>query len=162
MVTNISSDSVVIVIDDDGAVRVAVKELLESVGLKVILFRSAAEALESTFPDTTSCMVLDVRMPQMSGLTLQEKLSNPDVQIPIVFITGYGDIATAVRVMKAGAVDFLTKPFSSQDLLDAVFTALERDRARRIQQESISTLRECFNALSVREKEVLSHVAAGR
>ena len=107
-------------------------------------------------------MVLDVRMPNMSGLQLQEELARAEVQIPIVFITGHGDIPMAVRAMKAGAVDFLTKPFANQDLLDAVFSALERDRARRTQQESISTLRGYFNALSVREKQVLSHVAAGR
>jgi FixJ family two-component response regulator len=162
MTTNATSDSVVVVIDDAAAVRAAIKGLLESVGLKVILFGSAGEFLESTVPDTTCCMVLDVRMPNMSGLQLQEELARADVHIPIVFITGHGDIAMVVRAMKAGAVDFLTKPFNNQDLLDAVFAALERDRARRTQQESISTLREHFNALSVREKEVLSHVAAGR
>jgi FixJ family two-component response regulator len=106
-------------------------------------------------------MVLDVRMPAMSGLKLQEELARAEVQVPIVFITGHGDIAMAVRAMKAGAVDFLTKPFSNQDLLDAVFAALERDRARRTQEESISTLREHFTSLSAREKEVLSRVATG-
>ena len=161
MTQNATSDSVVVVIDDDGAVRAALKELLESVGLKVILFQSAAEFLESTIPDTTCCMVLDVRMPAMSGLKLQEELARAEVQVPIVFITGHGDIAMAVRAMKAGAVDFLTKPFSNQDLLDAVFAALERDRARRTQEESISTLREHFTSLSAREKEVLSRVATG-
>lgn len=162
MTQNATSDSVVVVIDDDGAVRAALKELLESVGLKVILFQSAADFLESTVPDTTCCMVLDVRMPAMSGLKLQEELARAEVQVPIVFITGHGNIAMAVRAMKAGAIDFLTKPFSDQDLLDAVFAALERDRARRVQEESISTLREHFNSLSAREKEVLSRVAAGR
>jgi FixJ family two-component response regulator len=162
MTRNVTSDSVVVVIDDDGEVRAALKGLLDSVGLKVSLFGSAAEFLESTVPDTTCCMVLDVRMPNMSGLQLQEELARADVQLPIVFITGHGDIPMAVRAMKAGAVDFLTKPFANQDLLDAVFSALERDRARRTQQESISTLRGYFNALSVREKQVLSHVAAGR
>jgi len=162
MTQNATSDSVVVVIDDDGAVRAALKELLESVGLKVILFQSAADFLESTVPDTTCCMVLDVRMPAMSGLKLQEELARAEVQVPIVFITGHGDIAMAVRAMKAGAVDFLTKPFSNQDLLDAVFSALERDRARRSQEESTSTLREHFNSLSAREKEVLAGVAAGR
>jgi FixJ family two-component response regulator len=107
-------------------------------------------------------MVLDVRMPRMSGLKMQEELARADVHIPIVFITGHGDIAMAVRAMKAGAVDFLTKPFNNQDLLDAVFAALERDRTRRTQWESISVLRDHFSALSVREKEVLTHVAAGR
>jgi len=142
-------------------VRAALKDLLESVGLKVILFQSAAEFLEGTIPDTTCCMVLDVRMPAMSGLKLQEELARAEVQVPIVFITGHGDIAMAVRAMKAGAVDFLTKPFSNQDLLDAVLAALERDRARRTQEESISTLREHFTSLSAREKEVLSRVATG-
>ena len=151
-----------VVIDDDDDVRAAIKDLLDSVGLKVMPFRSAAEFIDSTIPDTTCCMVLDVRMPKMSGLKLQEELARAEVQIPIVFITGHGDIAMAVRAMKAGAVDFLAKPFANQDLLDAVFAALERDRARRTQRESISTLRENFDALSVREKEVLSHVAAGR
>jgi len=161
MTQSATSDSVVVVIDDDGAVRAALKDLLESVGLKVILFQSAAEFLEGTIPDTTCCMVLDVRMPAMSGLKLQEELARAEVQVPIVFITGHGDIAMAVRAMKAGAVDFLTKPFSNQDLLDAVFAALERDRARRTQEESISTLREHFTSLSAREKEVLSRVATG-
>jgi FixJ family two-component response regulator len=155
-------ESVVVVIDDDGAVRDAVKGLLESVGLKVVLFQSAGEFLECTVPDTPCCMVLDVRMPKMSGLQLQEELARADVQIPIVFITGHGDVAMAVRAMKAGAVDFLTKPFNNQQLLDAIFAALERDRTRRSQQESISMMREHYNLLSVREKEVLSHVAAGR
>ena len=162
MTKNAKGDSAVVVIDDDDAVRAAVKGLLESVGLKVILFQSAGEFLECTVPDTPCCMVLDVRMPKMSGLQLQEELTRADVQIPIVFITGHGDIAMAVRAMKAGAVDFLTKPFNNQELLDAVFAALERDRTRRSQQESISAMREHYNLLSVREKEVLSHVAAGR
>lgn len=161
MTQNATSDSVVVVIDDDASVRAALKDLLESVGLKVILFQSAAEFLESTIPDTTCCMVLDVRMPAMSGLKLQEELARAEVQVPIVFITGHGDITMAVRAMKAGAVDFLTKPYSNQDLLDAVFAALERDRARRTQEESISTLREHFTSLSAREKEVLSRVATG-
>jgi FixJ family two-component response regulator len=100
-------------------------------------------------------------MPEMSGLKLQEELVKAEVQVPIVFISGYGEIGMAVRAMKAGAVDFLTKPFATQDLLDAVYAALGRDRARRSQEESLSTLRERFNSLSVREKEVLSHVAAG-
>jgi FixJ family two-component response regulator len=162
MTTNAPSDSTVVVIDDDDDVRAAIKGLLDSVGLKVILFASAGEFLESTVPDTTCCMVLDVRMPGLSGLKLQEELARADVHIPIVFITGHGDIAMAVRAMKAGAVDFLTKPFNNQDLLDAVFAALERDRTRRTQWESISVLRDHFSALSVREKEVLTHVAAGR
>ena len=162
MTKSAASESIVFVIDDDTSVRATVKDLLESVGLKVFLFESAAEFLESTIPDASCCMVLDVRMPEMSGLKLQEELLKAEVQVPIVFISGHADIAMAVRAMKAGAVDFLAKPFSTQDLLDAVFAALERDRARRTQEESLSALRERFSSLSVREKEVLSHVAAGR
>jgi FixJ family two-component response regulator len=157
-----TSDATVFVVDDDASVRSTLKDLFASVGLKVVLFHSAAEFLESTIPDASCCMVLDVRMPEMSGLTLQEELAKAEVHMPIVFITGHGDIAMAVRAMKAGAVDFLAKPFSTQDLLDAVFAALGRDRARRTQEESLSTLRECFGSLSVREREVLSHVVAGR
>jgi FixJ family two-component response regulator len=162
MTENAPSESTVVVIDDDASVRESIKQLLESVGLKVILHGSAAEFLESTIPDATCCIVLDVRMPEMSGLKLQEELTKAKVQVPIVFVSGHGDVAMAVRAMKAGAVDFLAKPFSTQDLLDAVFAALGRDRARRTQEESLSTLRERFSTLSVREKEVLSHVAAGR
>jgi FixJ family two-component response regulator len=162
MMKNAEGDSAVVVIDDDDGMRSAVKGLLESVGLKAVLFKSAGEFLECTVPDTPCCMVLDVRMPKMSGLQLQEELARADVQIPIVFITGHGDVAMAVRAMKAGAVDFLTKPLNNQALLDAVFAALERDRTRRSQQESIAAMRQYYNLLSVREKEVLSHVAAGR
>jgi FixJ family two-component response regulator len=157
-----ANDSTVVVVDDDASVRQALTELFESVGLKVISFQSGPGFLESTIPDTSSCLVLDVRMPEMSGLKLQEELAKAEVQIPIVFVSGHGDVAMAVRAMKAGAVDFLAKPFSSQDMLDAVFAALGRDRARRSQEESLSKLRERFGALSVREKEVLAHVAAGR
>jgi FixJ family two-component response regulator len=159
---NAPNESIVFVVDDDDSVRAALKELLESVGLKVVLFKLAAEFLESTLPDTNSCLVLDVRMPAMSGLKLQEELAKADVHVPIVFITGHGSISMAARAMKAGAVDFLEKPFTDQDLLDAVFAALERDRARRNQAESVSSLRDRFHSLSAREREVLSHVAAGR
>jgi FixJ family two-component response regulator len=162
MTESATSESIVFVIDDDPSVRAAVKEGLESVGLRVIVFGSATEFLESTIPDASCCMVLDVRMPEMSGLKLQEELSKAEVHVPIVFISGHADVAMAVRAIKAGAVDFLAKPFSTQDLLDAVFAALGRDRARRTQEESLSTLRERFGSLSVREKEVLSHVVAGR
>jgi FixJ family two-component response regulator len=155
-------ESIVFVIDDDASVRKSMKELLESVGLKVIPYGSAVEFLEGTIPDASCCMVLDVRMPEMSGLKLQEELIKADIQCPIVFVSAHADIAMAVRAMKAGAVDFLAKPFKTQDLLDAVFVALGRDRVRRTQEESLSALRERFSSLSVREKEVLSHVAAGR
>jgi FixJ family two-component response regulator len=153
---------VVLVIDDDASVRNALKELFESVGLKVSPFKSPEEFLGYTIPDASCCIILDMRMPEMSGLKLQAELSKAEVQVPVVFLTAYGDVEMAVAAMKAGAVDFLVKPFRTQDLLDAVFAALEHDHARRALQESISTLLECFNALSVREKEVLSRVAVGR
>ena len=153
---------VVFVIDDDASVRNALKELFESVGLKVSPFKSPEEFLGYTIPEASCCIILDVRMPEMSGLKLQAELSKAEVQVPVVFLTAHGDVAMAVAAMKAGAVDFLVKPFRTQDLLDAVFAALEHDHARRALQESVSTLVECFNALSVREKEVLSRVAVGR
>jgi len=153
---------VVLVIDDDASVRNALKELFESVGLKVSPFKSPEEFLGYTIPDASCCIILDMRMPEMSGLKLQAELSKAEVQVPVVFLTAHGDVEMAVAAMKAGAVDFLVKPFRTQDLLDAVFAALEHDHARRALQESISTLLECFNALSVREKEVLSRVAVGR
>jgi FixJ family two-component response regulator len=153
---------VVFVIDDDASVRNALKELFESVGLKVSPFKSPKQFLGYTIPDASCCIILDVRMPEMSGLKLQAELSKAEVQVPVVFLTAHGDVEMAVAAMKAGAVDFLVKPFRTQDLLDAVFAALEHDHARRALQESISTLLECFNALSVREKEVLSRVAVGR
>ena len=153
---------VVFVIDDDASVRNALKELFELVGLKVSPFKSPEQFLGYTIPDASCCIILDVRMPEMSGLKLQAELSKAEVQVPVVFLTAYGDVEMAVAAMKAGAVDFLVKPFRTQDLLDAVFAALEHDHARRALQELISTLLECFNALSVREKEVLSRVAVGR
>ena len=156
-----SREAVVVVIDDDASVREALKELIESVGLEVRLYASAGAFLEAPIPDTTSCLVLDVRLPGMSGIKVQEKLSRAGVYVPIVFVTGHGDVAMAVRAMKAGAIDFLTKPFRSQDLLDAVFAALERDSARRKMQQLHSTIREHLESLSAREEEVIARVAAG-
>ena len=156
------SETMVLVIDDDASMRSALKDLFESVRLKVITFESPAEFLGYRIPDTSCCIVLDVRLPGMSGLKLQEELANAGIQVPIVFLTGQGDIEMAVETMKAGAVDFIVKPFRTQHLLDAVFAALQRDRARRIQQESVVTLRERFSLLSAREKEVLLLVTAGR
>ena len=153
---------VVCVVDGDELVRAGLKELFEFVGLNVLLFNSPSIFLQSNLPDSPCCVLLDVRLPEMSGLQLQEELARANVQIPIIFITGHGDVAMAVRAMKAGAADFLTKPLNNQELLDAVFAALERDRTRRSQTETISTIREHYNLLSVREKEVLSHVAAGQ
>ena len=155
------SNSVVFVIDDDQAVRAALKQLLESVGLTVLLFQSADEFLQSTIPDATNCLVLEMRLPEMSGFRLQEELATRGQRIPLVFLSGYGDIAMAVRAIKLGAADFLTKPVAEQDLLDAVFAALQRDRERRAQERTRSELRARFDSLSPRERQVLLAVMAG-
>jgi RNA polymerase sigma factor (sigma-70 family) len=152
---------VVIVIDADDSVRAALKQLFESVSLKVKLYTSAIAFLEDGIPDTTSCIVLAARLPQMSGPEFQEELARAKIRVPIIFLTAYGDIPMAVRALKAGAVDFLTKPFREQDLLDAVFTALEKDRVRRKMEKLHSTLRECLESLSPRQREVIARVAAG-
>ena len=159
---NLTREVVVIVIEDDASVRAALKELIESVGLKVRLYASAGAFLETRIPNTTSCLVLDVRLPEVSGIKVQEELSRARVYLPIVFVTGHADVAMAVRAMKAGAVDFLTKPFRSQDLLDAVFTALERDSARRKMHQWQSTLRERYGSLTARERQVITKVSAGK
>ena len=159
--TDVTREGVVVVIDDDASVRAALKELFESVGLTVKLYASGSAFLEDRIPDATSCLVLDVRLPETSGLSFQEQLARADVHMPIVFVTGHGDIPMAVRAMKAGAVDFLTKPIRSQDLLDAVFTALEQDRTCRETQQLRSTLREHFESLSARQREVIARVVAG-
>ena len=168
IVASVTRKAVVVVIDDDAAVRAALKDLFESVGLVVKLYASGSAFLEDGFPDLedgfpddTSCLVLDVRLPETSGIKIQEKLSRAGVHVPIVFVTGHPDVALAVGAMKAGAVDFLTKPFRSQDLLDAVFAALERDSARRKIQQLHSTIREHLESLSGREREVIARVAAG-
>ncbi len=154
-------DGIVVAIDDDGSCRAGLKELFESVGLEVNLYASVNAFLEDRIPDATTCLVLDVKLPETSGLEIQEQLARAGIHMPIVFLTGHGDIPMAVRAMKAGAVDFLTKPFRSQDLLDAVFTALEQDRARRTEQQLHSTLRKNFELLSAREREVIARVAVG-
>ena len=154
-------EEIVFVIDADPSCRAGLKELFESVGLKVRLYASGNAFLEDGIPDATSCLVLEVRLPERSGLKVQEDLARADIHMPIVFVTGQGDIPMAVRAMKAGAVDFLTKPFRSQDLLDAVFAALERDRARRKEQRLYSHLRKRFGSLSAREREVVARVTAG-
>jgi FixJ family two-component response regulator len=159
---NLIREAVVIVIEDDASVRTAVKELIESVGLKVRLYASAGAFLEAHNSDTPSCLVLDVRLPEVSGIKLQEELSRAGDYVPIVLISAYADVEMAVSAMKAGAVDFLTKPFRSQDLLDAVFTALERDSARRKMQQWQSILREHYESLSARERQVITMVAAGK
>jgi FixJ family two-component response regulator len=154
-----TSQPIVFVIDDDASVCVALKELFQSVRMHVELFPSASAFLENHQKNTPSCLVLD--LPGMSGLKFQEKLATAKIYLPMVFLTGRGDIPMAVRAMKAGAVDFLTKPFRSQDVLDAVYTALEQDRARREKTLWCSTLRERFDSLSAREQDVLTRVTAG-
>jgi len=152
---------IVFVVDDDPSVRRAIKRLVGSVGLEVELFGSAQEFLRSKRPDAPSCLVLDVRLPGISGLDFQRELARANIHIPIIFITGHGDIPMSVRAMKAGAVEFLTKPFRDQDLLDAIQVALERDRARRQQEAEIAVLQERFESLTPREREVLPLVVSG-
>ena len=152
---------VVFVVDDDPSVCRAIKRLVESVGLRVELFGSAQEFLRSERPDAASCLVLDIRLPGRSGLDFQRELAEAGIHIAIVFITGHGDIPMTVRAMKAGAVEFLTKPFRDQDLLDAIQQGLERDRTRRAQEAEVATLRERFESLTPREREVLPWVVSG-
>jgi RNA polymerase sigma factor (sigma-70 family) len=152
---------IVFVIDDDPSVRRAIKRLIGSVGLQVELFGSAQEFLHSKRPEAPSCLVLDIRLPGISGLDFQRQLAEADIHIPIIFITGHGDIPMSVRAMKAGAVEFLTKPFRDQDLLDAIHIAIEQDRARRQREAEIATLRERFESLSAREREVIAMVVSG-
>jgi len=152
----------VVVIDDDASIRRALDNLLRSVGLDVELFKSPQEFLQSNRPDRPGCIVLDVRFPGRSGLDMQREISAANTSLPIIFITGYGDIPMSVRAMKAGAVEFLTKPFRDQDLLDAVGVALEKDRVRRANEVRLSELRTRFQTLTARERQVLSLVIAGR
>lgn len=152
---------VVFIIDDDASVRDALKRLIRSVGLRVELFGSAREFLQRGRPDVPSCLVLDVRLPGIGGLDLQRQLADANVQTPIIFITAHGDIPMSVRAMKAGAVEFLTKPFRDQDLLDAIQIALERDRARLQREAEIAVLRERFESLTLREREVVAMVVSG-
>ena len=152
----------VVVIDDDASIRKALDNLLRSVGLEVELFRSPQEFLQSDRPDRPGCIVLDVRFPGRSGLDMQREISAANTPLPIIFITGYGDIPMSVRAMKAGAVEFLTKPFRDQDLLDAVGVALEKDRTRRANEIRIAELRGRFSTLTARERQVLTLVIAGR
>ena len=152
---------VVFVIDDDPSVRSSLKLLISTVGLQVESFDSAETFLRRKPPETTSCLVLDVRLRGLSGLDFQRELAAKSIRIPIVFITGHGDIPMSVRAMKAGAVEFLTKPFRDQDLLDAIRVALERDRARREQEQEAMELQQRFGSLTPREQEVISMVASG-
>ena len=157
-----AEDSTVFVIDDNAAVRAAIQGLLKSVGLQSESFGTAHEFLLSKRPDGPSCLVLDVRLPGVSGLDLQHELAEAGFQIPIIFITGHGDIPMTVKAMKSGAVEFLTKPFRDQDLLDAINLALDRDRVTRQQQSDVAELRKRYESLTAREHEVMSLVVSGR
>jgi len=154
-------EAVVFVVDDDASVREALGSLIRSAGFSVRTSASAPEFLASPRPDVPSCLVLDVRLPGLSGLDLQKRMAEVDIEIPIVFITGHGDVPTSVRAMKAGAVEFLTKPFTDQDLLDAVEQAVERDRAARRKQAEIADLQGRYESLTPREREVMERVVAG-
>jgi FixJ family two-component response regulator len=151
----------VFVIDDDASVRRSIQGLLKSVGLRSESFENSEDFLARHAADGPSCLILDVRLPGLSGLDFQRQLADAGVQIPIIFITGYGDIPMTVRAMKSGAVEFLSKPFHDQDLLDAVQQALERDRIRRLQQTEVAELRRRYNELTPREREVMQLVVTG-
>jgi FixJ family two-component response regulator len=151
----------VFVVDDDPAIRAAIQGLLKSVGLRSETFETAQEFLRCKRPDGPSCLVLDVRLPGVNGLDFQRELVDAGVRIPIIFITGHGDIAMTVKAMKSGAVEFLTKPFRDQDLLDAIHQALDRDRTTRQQQHELSGLRQCYETLTAREREVMDLVVSG-
>jgi FixJ family two-component response regulator len=151
----------VYVVDDDRLIREMLSSLFRSVGLRVRLFESAQELLQCELDDAPSCLVLDLRMPRLSGFDLQAELAKSNIRIPIIFLTGHGDVSTSVRAMKAGAVDFLTKPFHEQEMLDAVTAALERDQQRRNEERSQSDLKDRFAQLSNRERQIMALVTDG-
>jgi RNA polymerase sigma factor (sigma-70 family) len=157
----VTTASIVFVVDDDPSVRSSLKFLLSTVGLQVESFGSADTFLHRKPPDAPSCLVLDVRLPGLSGLDFQRELAAKNIRIPIVFLTGHGDIPMSVRAMKAGAVEFLTKPFRDQDLLDAVRIALERDNRRREQEKEGTDIQRRFDSLTVREQQVISLLVSG-
>jgi FixJ family two-component response regulator len=154
-------NQVVFVIDDDPSMRAAIKRLLNAVGLGVETFASGQEFLESRLPDAPGCVVLDVRLPGPSGLELQREMSERGISLPVIFITGHGDIPMSVQAMKAGAVEFLTKPFRDQDLLDAIRQAIARDHAARRRRSETAELRKRYDSLTPREREVLKLVVSG-
>jgi FixJ family two-component response regulator len=156
-----SGESVVFIVDDDDALRAAVGRLCRSVGLNVVLLASAREVLAQKLPDAPCCLVLDVRLPGLGGLDFQAELAKTNIRTPIIFLTAYGDIPMTVKAMKAGAIEFLTKPFRDQDLIDAIQLALERDRRRREEESVVSLLRSKFETLSPREQEVMAYVTSG-
>ena len=154
-------DPIVYIVDDDSAVRNAMDSLIRSVGLRVRTFVSADDFLRADLPNVPGCLILDVRMPGRSGIDLQNELLKLDNPIPLIFISGHGDVPMAVRVMKAGAVEFLIKPFRDQELLDAIQQAIARDRVRRSEHSEVILLRERYSALTPREREVMRFVIAG-
>jgi len=154
--------AVVFVIDDDPSMRLALEDLVSTVGLEVRTFAAPQEFLQSRPPDAPGCLVLDVRLPGMSGLTFHKELAKEGLALPVIFITGHGDIPMSVRAMKAGAVEFLTKPFHDQDLLDAIHAAIERDRTRRREAVRVAQLRERFATLTERERQIMVLVVIGR
>ena len=159
--TTSAEEAIVFVVDDDASVREALSSLFRSVGLQVETFGSAHEFLQSKPPNAPSCLILDIRLPRLSGLDFQAELAKADIRIPIIFMTGHGDIPMTVRAMKAGAVDFLTKPFRDQDMLDAVTAAIERDRNSRGEAKALSDLQALFATLTPRERQVMTLVTAG-
>jgi FixJ family two-component response regulator len=162
MPTPPTTQPIVIVIDDDPAVRESISGLIRSVGFQVKILASVDEFHQSGRPSGPACLVLDVRLPGQSGLDLQRELASSRIQLPIVFITGHGDIPMSVQAMKGGAIEFLTKPFRDQDLLDAIQVGLARDRARLDDEKSMAVLRTRFETLTVREREVMAQVVTGR
>jgi FixJ family two-component response regulator len=158
----IEERAVVFVIDDDPSMRLALEDLVRSVGLEVRTFAAPQEFLQSKPSDAPGCLVLDVRLPGMSGLTFHKELAKGGLALPVIFITGHGDIPMSVRAMKAGAVEFLTKPFHDQDLLDAIHAAIERDRKRRRESVRLAEVRERFATLTERERQIMTLVVIGR
>jgi FixJ family two-component response regulator len=156
-----TGDPTVFVIDDDDLVRAAIQGLLKSVGLKAVTFATTQQFLDCKRPDGPSCLVLDVRLPGASGLDFQRHLADAGVRIPIIFITGHGDIPMSVKAMKSGAVEFLTKPFRDDDLLNAIHQALDRDRVTRQQQNELTELRQRYQSLTARERQVMGLVVSG-
>jgi FixJ family two-component response regulator len=158
---NAPDTSTVFVVDDDPSVRASIQGLLKSASLRSQSFETAEEFLRNKRPEGPSCLVLDVNLPGVNGLDFQRQLADAGIQIPIIFVTGHGDIPMTVKAMKSGAVEFLTKPFEDQDLLNAIQQALDRDRLRRRQQNNFAGLRKCYEALSTREREVMGLVVLG-
>jgi FixJ family two-component response regulator len=156
-----AADRIVFVIDDDVAMRETLSSLFRSVGLRVELFGSTREFAQIKMPDAASCLVLDIRLPGISGLDFQAELAKAGIRVPIIFMTGHGDIPMSVQAMKAGAIDFLTKPFRDQEMLDAVVRALERDQKRRDGEKVVAELRVRFDSLTLREREVIALVVDG-